>query len=730
MGYLMPFIVLIERRLLRPMWLLLLASVVLVTGMGAHAGKPGKARKIARDLEVAISSPFTPNERWVRLRGGRRMIDAIIISNAADRDMLALRDHVLLLGGTVNAGFSTVQALSVTVPARALAELDERDDVVALSPNRTTRHTYSSLETTTGAVTAGVRTATGATTYSGLDGSGIGIAILDSGVMPNHRNLATAGGPSRVVKQVNMVGQGVNLAYSEGLRPDSTERKNYETLVNVAAGAALPDAYGHGSHVAAVAAGRGTYRSSFDTSGVAPNASIIDVKVLGADGSGTVADVLAGMDWVAYNATKYNIRVVNMSLSAGSTTSWTSDPLAWSARSLVAQGLVVVTAAGNYGLTSGGITFGTIGSPAHDPSVITVGSSNMRGTPERADDVVNYFSSRGPTRGGTVQSNGVRLADNLLKPDLVAPGNAIISAAATSVVPQGQWNRLASTAPLLLLGLDSYQAYGQTLMMLSGTSVSAPVVSGAVALMLQANPGLTPPLVKAILQYSAQALPNASLVEQGAGLLNVDGAVRLAKAMRTDIASRVKAGTITPGSSINITALPTPSSTVAGQTFNWSRTVFVGGRHIASGDALFTQYQPIYDPGLNWVGSTARRTTITYWPATKNVAANTVPQWVNEASAATGTLLTPGVRMGTALAGVSSKIGRTGVFLPTATMGGWMASGSGQSLTSSLVISGGIVLSEGVVLSEGIVLSEGVVLSESLSGNVRATVAAPPAAER
>src|SRR4030095_13699362 len=87
-------------------------------------------------------------------------------------------------------------------------------------------------------------------------------------------------------------------------------------------------------------------------------------------------------------------------------------------------------------------------------------------------------------------------------------------------------------------------------MIMNGTSIAAPVVSGTVALMLQANPGLTPPLIKAILQYTAQPLEGASLVHQGAGLLNIDGAVRLAQALRTDIASAVAASTIQPGDNL------------------------------------------------------------------------------------------------------------------------------------------------------------------------------------
>ena len=81
MGLLVPFIVLIERRLLRPVWLVLLSTVVLVTGLGAHAGKPGQPRKIARVMDVAINSPLQPGDRWVRVQGGRRMVDAIVVSS-------------------------------------------------------------------------------------------------------------------------------------------------------------------------------------------------------------------------------------------------------------------------------------------------------------------------------------------------------------------------------------------------------------------------------------------------------------------------------------------------------------------------------------------------------------------------------------------------------------------------------------------------------------------------
>jgi subtilisin family serine protease len=105
------------------------------------------------------------------------------------------------------------------------------------------------------------------------------------------------------------------------------------------------------------------------------------------------------------------------------------------------------------------------------------------------------------------------------------------------------------------------------LMVASGTSFSAPVVSGTVALILQKNPGLTPPMVKAILQYTAEALPNQNLMQQGAGLVNVLGALQLSDALATNISSRIAAGTITPGDSILTTgkSMPAPTSIIQGR---------------------------------------------------------------------------------------------------------------------------------------------------------------------
>ena len=142
---------------------------------------------------------------------------------------------------------------------------------------------------------------------------------------------------------------------------------------------------------------------------------------------------------------------------------------------------------------------GGIVSPGHAPSVITVGALKAQGTPERSDDIMADFSSRGPTS-----------FDGLLKPDLVAPGHKIVSAEAPG-------SYLARTYPEIHVSGRGKHGYFE----LSGTSMSAAVTSGSVALLVQANPTLTPAQVKLALQLSASPIPGAGLVEAGAGSLNV-----------------------------------------------------------------------------------------------------------------------------------------------------------------------------------------------------------------
>jgi subtilisin family serine protease len=270
------------------------------------------------------------------------------------------------------------------------------------------------------------------------------------------------------------------------------------------------DDHGHGSHVAGIILGNG-YDSRGRQSGMAPDASLISLKVLDAQGKGSISGIISALDWVAANAQTYNIRVVNLSVGAAVTQSYWIDPLALAARRLTERGIVVVAAAGNLGKNADGQPqYGGILAPGNAPWVLTVGASSTEGTVREKDDIVADFSSMGPTRG-----------DYLAKPDLVAPGRGIVSLAVPgSTLYQSNADYLVDG-----VGKHGYPPY----MSLSGTSMAAPQVAGAAALMLQANPRLTPNLVKAILQYTAKSNPHYGPLQQGAGFLDVDGAVELSR---------------------------------------------------------------------------------------------------------------------------------------------------------------------------------------------------------
>ncbi len=129
-------------------------------------------------------------------------------------------------------------------------------------------------------------------------------------------------------------------------------------------------------------------------------------------------------------------------------------------------------------------------------------------------------------------------------------------------------------------------------MRMSGTSVSTPLVAGAAAVLLEANPKLTPNMVKMILMYTAQSLKGYNMLEQGAGQVNLEGAVRLAKLVRTDLSATTSVGT-----SLLTSSAPTPKTTIASETFTWAQGV-IFNQNWASGSALITKYQKVYGLGV------------------------------------------------------------------------------------------------------------------------------------
>ena len=265
MSLLSRFVVLIERRRLpRAVVAAVTALSVLLSGFaltGAHAA-PGnrKDHKLARDLQSSIDAGSTPKKRWAREHNGRRMVQAVFVSADQDPSMSGLLDEIKRAGGTVDASFPSLRMLTATLPANRVNKVAARSDVKFVAPNRQTHRTASTLETITGATTTGVRTGSTKTTYSGLDGTGIGIAIVDSGVMKAHEAFNNAAGASRVVKNVQFLTTTLanwTDAYSvnTSLAPGSAGLASYEAAVNDSANP-VQDGYGHGTHVASVAAGR------------------------------------------------------------------------------------------------------------------------------------------------------------------------------------------------------------------------------------------------------------------------------------------------------------------------------------------------------------------------------------------------------------------------------------------------------------------------------------------
>jgi serine protease AprX len=397
----------------------------------------------------------------------------IIVVAADGQSLPAVATAVQAAGGTVQRALPSIAGYVVDLPNPALAALATESAVSRIALDRVVNATMERTGETIGA--AAVRQ------DLGYDGTGIGVAVIDSGITGWHDDLTGVSTAQRVGAFVDFV-NGRSQAY---------------------------DDYGHGTHVAGIIGGNGADSGGART-GIAPGVHLIALKVLDSAGHGRISDVIAALDYVVAHRDQWNIRVVNLSVGTGVYEPYDTDPLTLAAERAVRAGIVVVAAAGNYGRDpQGRIVYGGITAPGNSPWVLTVGASSHQGTIDRADDTLAPFSSRGPT-----------LRDRGAKPDLVAPGVGIesLSDPASAFYTTQAAYLLPGTTP------TSYLPY----LSQSGTSVAAPVVAGTVALMLQANPALTPNAVKAILQYTAQKYSGYDALSQGAGFVNAKGAVALA----------------------------------------------------------------------------------------------------------------------------------------------------------------------------------------------------------
>jgi serine protease AprX len=311
---------------------------------------------------------------------------------------------VVALGGRITAALSIINGFAALVPADAVDDLETTPGVAAVTPD--SKLTLSSSSVNPASAFSSTRTDSpgwksgsdfasmsevtklvGAQSLwaSGITGKGVGIALIDSGVVPvdGLRNQVVFG-------------------------PDLSFESQAPALRNL-------DAFGHGTHLAGIMAGsdgassvKGQSADSNSFSGIAPAAKIISLKVATYDGATDVSQVLAAIDWVVEhrNDRDMNIRVLCLAFGTDSPQDYRIDPLAYAAEVAWRKGIVVVVAAGNEGDS------GRLNDPAVDPYVIAVGAEDMNGTPGAGDDLVPEWSSEGSADRG---------------PDVVAPGRSVVS---------------------------------------------------------------------------------------------------------------------------------------------------------------------------------------------------------------------------------------------------------------------------------------------------------------
>ncbi|QQK79169.1 S8 family peptidase [Salicibibacter cibi] len=304
-------------------------------------------------------------------------------------------------------------------------------------------------------------------------------------------NTATKTTRSALLQESDLTGEGSTIAILDtGVHPsqDFTEPENrivaFKDFIN---DRTEPyDDNGHGTHCAGDAAGNG-YLSDGKYVAPAPNANIAGVKVLNRSGAGPLSNIIAGIDWCLENKEEYNIDILSLSLGSPASEPADDDPVVEAVNEAWNEGMVVVAAAGNEGSSSG-----TISSPGISPQIITVGALDDQNTPERADDTVAGFSSRGPTIDGET------------KPDILAPGVDVVAVRS----PRSFLDKVTKSSRV-----DNHYTA------MSGTSMATPIVAGICAQLLELNSDWEPDDIKTRLLEGAEDM-GLDENTQGAGSVN------------------------------------------------------------------------------------------------------------------------------------------------------------------------------------------------------------------
>ena len=404
---------------------------------------------------------FVPPQLLQRAQANPDQTFDIIVRGRPGEKSASIANDFGSRAGKVKRAFYSINGVAGSLSGAQLVKLADDNHVLAITPDVKLSSAYVDQEVW--------RQTTGISSLWNTVGAlgallpapqAPGIAIIDSGI--DACKLEDFG--TRVVASVN--------------------------LCSLCPAGATGDAQGHGTMVAGLAAGASSLYP-----GVAKNAPLVDLHTGDANGASRTSDVIAATDWILQNKDTYGIRVANLSMRGSSPSSFRYDPLDAAVESLWFHGVVVVAAVGNYGVD--GLATKVQYSPGNDPFVISVGALDTNSTVTASDDFIAPWSAHGHT------------LDGFSKPDLSAPGRYIVGP-----VPAGA--TLPTTAP------DRVMAPGY--MWMSGTSLSAPMVSGAAAQLLARHPGWSPDQVKGALMVSASALPAAPGFAGGVGELDAASA--------------------------------------------------------------------------------------------------------------------------------------------------------------------------------------------------------------
>jgi serine protease AprX len=544
------FLFLGARAVSRPLLAAVVATVGLALAVGSLSadrsavGRPGGPEAFgSRSADVAaVPAP------------GRALTRVVVM--AGEQGMVAARAATSALGGRITGDLALIDAFAAEVPAAAVPLLAAAPGVRSVTPDHSAHPMSIAPElgydpADTGSLSSVTRITRAQDVWArGWTGAGVDVAVIDTGVAPV---------------------PGLDAAGKVLTGPDLSVDSPGARVRGL-------DAYGHGTFMAGLIAGRDTGVTKDATGcagclnssgfsdpnhfvGVAPDARIVNVKVGAADGTADVSQIIAAIDWVVQHAHDpgANIRVLNLSFGTDSVQAYDKDPLAQAAEQAWKHGVVVVVAAGNDGRGPR-----KIADPAYDPYVIAAGADDPSNTLSTVDDVVPDWAQHG-TEARPV--------------DVIAPAAHVIGLR----VPGSFVDTLAGNTGLV----------GSRFQRGSGTSQASAVVAGAAALLLQEHPEATPDQIKGLLDTTATALPKNPKAPQNAIKYSGHGVLDLSAA-----------------ASATMTASPQTWATSSGNgTLDKTRA----GEYIADNGVDLTGQKDIFGHPFDAAATAARQVSASSW---------------------------------------------------------------------------------------------------------------------